>query len=662
MVTTTQDLANALRYGPQTAGLVRRSAYLEDALRSMAQPEQQIRSPVELGARLVAMALLNRASNKAQNATLAAVNADRKQRLATMLGGLPDAPLALAPTPQAPPPQVVAPPTAPPPAAPPVQPAGLQVTPQDRDALIRMLSTEAIGEGPEGMAAAGHVALNRLRTGFMGAKTLGDVIHAPHQFSGMANAAQVSPQDYEAASKVADGLLSGQTPDPTGGAINFLNPELTLQQTGHLPAWAQGQGQRIGRHVFFGGNPSAVQQAAAAAPAAPAGPETSAQPYQVAALGETPPPPAQASAPAVSPPVDGAPPAVPPQAAAGGMPRQANPWAQRAVMVRKLLTSPDPEDQARGEAEYWKLQEEMTKPTQYDVKVDGAHLILTNPTDPNDRRVVPIPELMAKDAPAPAGVTPGTVGQRAADNTYKVIQTPPPGYQGPATAQTFVRGGPADPGAGTNLVNNEGKLRDDYAKEIAPYVVAREGLRKVVEAAKTGNPAGDIALVFGYMKTLDPGSTVREGEQAQVANSGTIPQTVTNIYNKLLTGQGSLLPAQRAQFADSAYRQFQVYQRTFDAANQRYGDLAKSYGFDPNRVVRTFDPIEPFKAPPTLPPAAAATFDRLKQAGKLDTRQPLGSAANPFVARDAATAQALDKPENRGKHIIMPDGSVVEVH
>lgn len=159
--------------------------------------------------------------------------------------------------PAAPAPQASAVPTA-------ATPAAANVSPQDRDALARMMVTEAGGEGPGGMAAVAHVALNRLNSGYGGAKSLADVVNAPHQFEGMSRAASVHPQDLVRAQAVAQQVLSGQIPDPTNGAIQFLNPTLQGQLGRQQPAWASGAGQRIGRHVFYGG--SGAPQTAQAAP------------------------------------------------------------------------------------------------------------------------------------------------------------------------------------------------------------------------------------------------------------------------------------------------------------------------------------------------------------------------------------------------------------
>lgn len=143
-------------------------------------------------------------------------------------------------------------------------PALANASPQDRDALARMMVTEAGGEGPTGMAAVAHVALNRLNSGYGGAKSLSDVVNAPGQFEGMSRASSVHPQDLARAQAVANQVLAGQVPDPTNGAVQFLNPTLQTQLGRQQPAWADGSGQRIGNHVFYGGKGGGSSAAVAA--------------------------------------------------------------------------------------------------------------------------------------------------------------------------------------------------------------------------------------------------------------------------------------------------------------------------------------------------------------------------------------------------------------
>jgi len=65
---------------------------------------------------------------------------------------------------------------------------------------------------------------------------------------------KLSPDDsrYRDAAQIADAVLAEQVPDPTAGAMYFLNPTIVRQRRGgSLPSWAQGEGQAIGNHMFY---------------------------------------------------------------------------------------------------------------------------------------------------------------------------------------------------------------------------------------------------------------------------------------------------------------------------------------------------------------------------------------------------------------------------
>ena len=679
-----QDLAAQIKYGAQTGSAVRRSQYLADALKQIGTTgSTNIQSGGELAAKLLATAILNKAGKSADKQALQSIADQQGQETDSILAGFARPPAA-APAPALPqmPPQAAQPPPmpAPQPQTPPqVAPAALQASPEDRDALTRMLAVEALGEGPEGMAAAGHVAMNRLKNGYGGAKTLKDVIFQPHQFEGMNRANQVTPDAYAKAGQVADAILSGQMADPTNGAMAFLNPEMQVKGWGGrpgmpIPKWASGgDGHRIGNHVFFGGKPQQMAQQQAAPPQAQ-GPDLAAfaaggagaDPFPAA-----PPQPIPPSASSASPgPAAGTAPAgnVPQAEPAGATPHGIT--SEQIGFLEKLLKNPRTHE--AGMAYAMELQKKAAEPTKFDTtNING----LPTQIDPYTGQVRPVDVpanartrvVSAAEAGIPA--PPGTMVSIDPLGNVKEVSRPQQGQQaltgpGQPYREAPIQGGTNDPRAPAATFNNEGKLRDDYAKEVQPFVLAREGYQKVVQAAGDMSQAGAIALVFGYMKTLDPGSTVREGEQATVQNSGSIPQTVANMYNKLVAGQSSLTPEQREQFATSAQGQFNVYKRTFDAANERYGELAKNYGYNPNNVIRHFDDIQPFVAPTAgagasrapIPQAAQDAYRARFQRGLIDPKAPVGTQNNPLQARDAATLQALDTPANKGKYVIGPDG------
>ena len=140
--------------------------------------------------------------------------------------------------------------------------------PEQRDYLIRTIAFEAADEADEGKAAVAHVILNRKRSGRWG-DNIKDVVTRPWQFepwmTRRTEMERLSPDDprYEDAARIADAVLSGQTPDPTAGATHFLNPTVVRQRRGgSLPSWAQGEGQPIGRHTFYYPNEDTTERAA----------------------------------------------------------------------------------------------------------------------------------------------------------------------------------------------------------------------------------------------------------------------------------------------------------------------------------------------------------------------------------------------------------------
>lgn len=97
-------------------------------------------------------------------------------------------------------------------------------------------------------------------------------------------------------------------------------------------------------------------------------------------------------------------------------------------------------------------------------------------------------------------------------------------------------------------------------------------------------PSDDIALIFSFMKTLDPGSTVREGEFATASNAGGIPEQVVNTYNKALNGK-FLTDEQRKNFVDTSRKNFVGLEKEAKRVAGRFQKLAKDRGIPEFLVV-----------------------------------------------------------------------------
>lgn len=115
---------------------------------------------------------------------------------------------------------------------------------------------------------------------------------------------------------------------------------------------------------------------------------------------------------------------------------------------------------------------------------------------------------------------------------------------------------------------------------------------KVSKAAQNPSAAGDLSLIFGYMKMLDPGSTVREGEFANAQNAAGIPDQVLNAYNRARKGE-RLNPAQREDFVNQAAGIYEAQLGQFQELKNSYDQIARKQGFDPAAVAGVYN----FKAP-----------------------------------------------------------------
>ena len=152
---------------------------------------------------------------------------------------------------------------------------------------------------------------------------------------------------------------------------------------------------------------------------------------------------------------------------------------------------------------------------------------------------------------------------------------------------------PIIPGTGKAFAN-EKDLRTEFSTQVKPYTELAQAFRKVEAAALNPSAAGDISLVYGYMKILDPGSTVMQGEQATAQNAGSVPDSVRAMYNKALTGE-SLAPTIRQDFYAQARNIIESQRELSGDLMQRYTNVAREYKLNPNQIV--YDPFKRIKTP-----------------------------------------------------------------
>ena len=151
---------------------------------------------------------------------------------------------------------------------------------------------------------------------------------------------------------------------------------------------------------------------------------------------------------------------------------------------------------------------------------------------------------------------------------------------------------PLIPGTGAKTFGNEGDLRKEFTIQVKPFIELSQAYQKIETAAKNSSPAGDIALVYGFMKVLDPGSVVREGEFATAQNAGSVPESVRNMYNRAMSGE-RLGENTRLDFLNQARNIIESQRQISGDLVQRYTDIAKRSKLNPEQVV--FDPFSRIK-------------------------------------------------------------------
>jgi hypothetical protein len=135
-------------------------------------------------------------------------------------------------------------------------------------------------------------------------------------------------------------------------------------------------------------------------------------------------------------------------------------------------------------------------------------------------------------------------------------------------------------GRATQLYGQFLQQTPDFAKIALSY-------RGVLSAAEDPSPAGDMAMIFNFMKILDPGSTVREGEYATAQNTGSVPTRMRQLYNNVVDGT-KLTPGQRQDFLNQAHARARSSKAELDRVRDDYGKRASRWGLNPDDVSYDF--------------------------------------------------------------------------
>jgi len=148
----------------------------------------------------------------------------------------------------------------------------MELSPEDRNSVVRTMLSED-GRSAPGMAAVAWTIRNRAESGKF-QDTPGGVVMARHAYEPWSlprrdanhplNHSATSPE-YQQATRIADGVFSGETPDVTNGATHFYDPRAQAGLGRRPPSWARGEPlATVGSHLFYapdGGGQRAINAA-----------------------------------------------------------------------------------------------------------------------------------------------------------------------------------------------------------------------------------------------------------------------------------------------------------------------------------------------------------------------------------------------------------------
>ena len=168
----------------------------------------------------------------------------------------------------------------------------------------------------------------------------------------------------------------------------------------------------------------------------------------------------------------------------------------------------------------------------------------------------------------------------------------------PVTMQPVYQGAP-DP---QDQFGNEKDLYAQYAGSdpVKMYETVKSGYERVRQSAALQTGAGDMGLIYGYMKMLDPGSVVRESEFATAAQAGSYGEQIQGMVSRVINGE-RLPESVRQEFVQLAEGIYSETAGNLGNINDQFTTRAQNYGVDPTMFIRQPESYKPLQGIVTMP-------------------------------------------------------------
>ncbi len=148
---------------------------------------------------------------------------------------------------------------------------------------------------------------------------------------------------------------------------------------------------------------------------------------------------------------------------------------------------------------------------------------------------------------------------------------------------------PPEPIDTQKTFENATKVRKEFTALSDDFLTIRDSFRRIGASFEQNDGPGDLALIFNYMKMLDPQSVVRESEFATAESSGPllekgVPKFIIRWRDKIINGN-RLTPLQRREFFDNAKALFQSQLKGHRDLRSEFESVAVRNKLDPRDSV-----------------------------------------------------------------------------
>lgn len=149
------------------------------------------------------------------------------------------------------------------------------------------------------------------------------------------------------------------------------------------------------------------------------------------------------------------------------------------------------------------------------------------------------------------------------------------------------------------IFNFENTLRDEFTNTTKNFRTVQDAYSKIKKTTSTG--AGDMSMLYSYIKLLDPDSVVRESEFATAAASGSLGERIQGAYKSIAEG-GRLPESLRNEFLAEAKNIYKGQKDGYDRSIKTYKGLANRNKLNPENVVTDYRELNPIPDEETVTP------------------------------------------------------------